>query len=581
MPKETLFHHLTLGGPAPTYIEVLTTYKRVFHERVAEGKIRPLVLPYHLYGCILLLHYLYVPHTKSRIAYAARWPVLACIIWFQWKTLWETSSENQAIAFAAGLTAAWGVFWSVTWLLLYRPQWDAMRVQRRKLVTDTRQTRKSTVVGFGIGNNVHTNGHTKGGEKKGEMVWQEGSNGESANGLRYRAHGNGTTKAEERAGKYETNETTVAYLDEAEMRDGVEYQYFWQSCPETLLERIPWAIDLLMNFRGPGWNWAIPPLPDLPPFVKAKLGEPVNEASKSAISSVGLRRFDTRKDIFNYRVPQFVGGYLVLDILKTTIMKDSYYVLGPNTYDVPPHLANLTPFQLKLFRQCLTSITISVALEMVFMLLPLGMCLLCGPSVLGLRAEAWYYPSTWGSFSNISNKGLNGLWGGWWHQTFRFVFAAPTNYLIKNGYLKARSTAAKLSALFFAFGISGCLHAAGSVTQFPLTHPWQAPVFFMLQALGILIQSTVCLYLRPQISQLPKVVRQAGNVMFTWTWLWYTGWLLVDDFARGGIWLFEPLPISPLRALGFGSGDDSWWCWGDLGVRWYWGKHWWDSGIAI
>ncbi|KAG0651113.1 hypothetical protein D0Z07_2876 [Hyphodiscus hymeniophilus] len=570
MPKEALFPHLTSTGPAPTYIEVLTTYKRVFYERVAGGKLRPLVLPYHLYGCLLVLTYLYIPHTKSRFAYGARWPVVACVIWFQWKVLWETSSENQAVAFAAGLTAGWGVVWSLTWLLLCRPQWDAKRVQRR-VVRDGRATTKADDVGATTQSNGRTNG---------EAVWQNGSHSTDPDKyVRKRTHINGTTKAETH--QEHGDGETVSYSDESEKRDGVEYEYYWQSCPSKLSERIPWTMDLLMNFRGPGWNWAIPPMPALPPFVKAKIGEDIDEASIRGVSSVGLRRFDTRRDLFNYRIPQFIGGYFVLDILKTTIMRDPYYVFGPNTYALPSHLAALTTFQLKLFRQLLNSITVVVALEMVFMLMPLGMSLLCGPSIVGLRGEAWYYPSTWGPFSNILNKGLNGLWGGWWHQTFRFVFTAPANYLIKNGYVKARSTEAKLSGLFFAFGISGFLHAAGSVTQFALSHPWQAPTFFMLQALGILIQTVVCVHLRSQITQLPKIIRQAGNVIFTWTWLWYTSWLLVDDFARGGIWLWEPLPISPTRALGFGSGDDSWWCWGDMGIRWYSGRHWWDSGIAL
>ena len=569
MPKERLFPHLTSTGPAPTYIEVLTTYKRVFYERVADGKVRPLVLPYHLYGCLLLLTYLYIPHTRNRVAYAARWPVLACIAWFQWKTLWETSSESQAIAFAVGLTASWGLVWSITWLLLYRPQWDAKRVQRRKLVRDRRRDEKLMAEGDEAGIALQSNGHANG------DTWAQNGSAALDKGLRRRAH------VEQADDQLKSRGKTAAYVDAAEVRDGVEYEYFWQSCPTPLSERIPWTMDLLMNFRGPGWNWAIPPMPALPPFVKAKLGEHVDEASKSGVSSVGLRRFDTRRDLFNYRIPQFVGGYFILDVLKTMLMKDPYYVFGPNTYALPPHLANLTPFQLKLFRQCLNSLTVVLALEMVFMLVPLSMCLLAGPSVVGLRGEPWYYSSTWGSFSNIFNKGLNGLWGGWWHQTFRFVFAAPTNYLIEQGYIRPRSTEAKLCALFFAFGISGLLHAAGSVTQISYSHPWQAPVFFMLQALGILIQTVGCTYLRPQLMQLPKVVRQIGNIFFTWTWLWYTGWLLVDDFARGGIWLWEPLPISPMRALGFGSGDDSWWCWGDMGVRWYTGKHWWDSGIAL
>jgi hypothetical protein len=400
-------------------------------------------------------------------------------------------------------------------------------------------------------------------------------------GLRHRSQANGITKAEKVNGQPQKQGNGEVYADEAEQRDGVQYEYFWQTCPKKLSDRIPWTMDLLMNFRGPGWNWAIPPMPALPPFVKAQLGEPIDGASKSGISSTGLRRFDARRDLLRYRMPQFVAQYFILDVLKTTIMHDPYYVFGPNTYALPPHLAKLTPVQLELFRTTLNACCVITALEMVFTLMPLSMSLLLGPKVFGLRAEAWYFPSTWGSFDNILNKGLNGLWGGWWHQTFRFAFSAPTNYLIEKGYVKARSMEARLCALFFAFGISGILHAGGSVTQIARSNPWQAPVFFMLQALGIFIQTAFCSVLHPQIKTLPKLVRQAGNLLFTCSWLFYTGWLLIDDFARGGIWLWEPIPISPTRALGFGSGDDSWWCWGDLGIGWYTGMHWWESGISL
>jgi hypothetical protein len=568
MPSETLFPHLSSTGPAPTYIEVLTTYKRVLQTRVAEGSIRPFVLPYNLYGCFLLLTYLYIPHKKSPIVYAARWPVLAVILWFQWKTLWETTSENQAVAFATGLISSYGAVLSVIWLVLMRPQWDAKRIERR-IKKDTRDGGVNASEDPGV--IPHANGQASNGTAN-------GSNG-SVSDLRHRGQQNGNAKTET-GGRLANEKTAEIYVDEAEERDGVRYEYFWQSCPDKLSDRIPWTMDLIMNFRGPGWNWGIPPLPALPPFVKAHLGEPIDAKSKSGLSSVGLRRFDTRRALFRYRMPQFVIGYIVLDILKTTIMHDPYYVFGPNTYALPSHLKDLTPFQLKLFRQILNGLTVTIALEMVFMLMPLLMCLILGPSVVGLRGEAWYYPSTWGSFNNILDNGLNGLWGGWWHQTFRFAFAAPTNYLIEHNYVKPRSMQAKLSALLFAFGISGLLHTAGSVTSFAKSNPWQAPAFFMSQAFGILLQSTVC-GLLPQIKKLPKVIRQAGNFLFTWTWIWYTGWLLIDDFARGGIWLWEPLPISPTRALGFGSGDDCWWCWGDSGLGWYTGKHWWESGISL
>lgn len=75
--------------------------------------------------------------------------------------------------------------------------------------------------------------------------------------------------------------------------------------------------------------------------------------------------------------------------------------------------------------------------------------------------------------------------------------------------------------------------------------------------------------------------RAAGNFAFTFTWLYCTSPLLIDDFARGGVWLFQPVAVSPLRALGYGEPGDSWWCWENVRISWYTGKHWWERGIAL
>jgi hypothetical protein len=103
----------------------------------------------------------------------------------------------------------------------------------------------------------------------------------------------------------------------------------------------------------------------------------------------------------------------------------------------------------------------------------------------------------------------------------------------------------------------------------------------MLQAVGIVLQMIACTALGPAIKKMPRVVRKLGNFAFVFAWMFYTGWWLTDDFARGGVWLYEALPISPLRGLGFGVAGDGWWCWEPLGVGWYTGKHWWESGIGL
>ena len=76
-------------------------------------------------------------------------------------------------------------------------------------------------------------------------------------------------------------------------------------------------------------------------------------------------------------------------------------------------------------------------------------------------------------------------------------------------------------------------------------------------------------------------VRMFGNFAATYTWLYYTAPLLVDDFAKGGIWLFEPIPFSPLRGLGFGAEGEGWWCWHGRLIGWHHGARWWQSGISF
>ncbi|KAH7363782.1 hypothetical protein BKA65DRAFT_389234 [Rhexocercosporidium sp. MPI-PUGE-AT-0058] len=545
----TLFPHHSSTGPPPSHLEVLAAYRSSFASLVERGSLRPLVLPYHLYGCLLLLLYLCIPHTQQPIVYALRWPVLGVILAFQWKTLWEATSTSMATGYAAGLVAAWGAVWSVTWLVLNRPQFDAKRIDRRRRVG-------------------------RSGVERGKAEEVQGKEDTRQENGRATGHTNGSADLKYR-GKAE-GET-----NEKQEQDDAGMEYYWQTYPDNFLERFTWTSDLLINFRGPGWNWAIPPLPPMPPFIENQLGEEVTAQSISGKSSIGLQRYDTHSDLARARLPTFVLGYFLLDILKVVMMKDPYYIFGPNTYALPAHLQGYSPTTLQFMRQAISSLAIIVSLEMTFMLAPIFLCLICGPAIFGLRAESWYYSTTWGSWSNVTHKGLNGLWGGWWHQTFRFAFSAPSNYLIKNGYVKAGSPMAKFLAFVSAFGISGMLHAAGSLSQFPRTYASHALVFFMLQALGIVVQMSVCSAGHGVIRKSPAVTRRMGNFVFVFCWLFYTGSWLIDDFARGGIWLYEPIPFSVLRGLGFGEKGEGWWCWEHLGVGWYKGRHWWESGIAI
>lgn len=188
-----------------------------------------------------------------------------------------------------------------------------------------------------------------------------------------------------------------------------------------------------------------------------------------------------------------------------------------------------------------------------------------------------------GSYSVVLDKGLAGWWAGWWHQTFRLAFEGPATRIMEALHIEKKSPSGRAISLFVAFFLSGCLHACGSYTQLGDTRPLLGPMrFFLLQAVGILMQTTATAWLEKVgfLERLPRVVKQAANFVIVHIWLYYTAPLLVDDFARGGVWLYEPVAISPLRALGFGAKDDGLFCW-DRMVWWRTGKHWWDTGIAL
>ena len=108
--------------------------------------------------------------------------------------------------------------------------------------------------------------------------------------------------------------------------------------------------------------------------------------------------------------------------------------------------------------------------------------------------------------------------------------------------------------------------------------------FFLLQAVGIFVEA--CLTQAAKEAglggNLPSWLKRGWTFLYVHVWFYYTAHLLCDDFAQAGVWLFEPIPISLFRGLGFGpDARDGWWCWGGQLVRWHRGDTWWTTGIAF
>lgn len=258
------------------------------------------------------------------------------------------------------------------------------------------------------------------------------------------------------------------------------------------------------------------------------------------------------------------------------------YFLGNVTAPPPAHLPLLittSPFLSHLYRMLVSLVGISIALRAIFNLSPLFFVGVLGQNWLGLRAEPWMYSDLFGSPMYLLKTGLIGWWGAFWHQIFRFGFEAPTVFILRHLGWDRRSVKARVAMTLVGFFLSGMLHAAGSYTSWPTSYPILPLAFFVLQAFGVIVEAATLRYLR--LTRLyhhtPGWARIGSRIIFLSIWMLCTAPLLVDDFARSGIWLTEPVPVSVIR----GIAGKRWWCWHGGNLRLHTGDSWWKSGLAV
>ncbi|KAK3310055.1 uncharacterized protein B0T15DRAFT_517234 [Chaetomium strumarium] len=531
-------------------------YQKTFHAAVAAGEVTPFVIPWSFIGVFFLpLFYLSIPHTTRPWLYRLRWAVAAAVIYLNIRLMQTTSAGNMAVAYSTGLAAVWGTIWNLRVLIFTHPQRDAARVERRP--------RRS-----------HENGFSKDEkEKPGAMV--------------------------------AVDESVAASLRH-------NHEYFWQPFPAqaSFLTRLGWTADLLTSLRGGGWNFCIssiphPPLPErLPDPARGGGNEALPPARLDLIplaSRSGTSRSRTYASFLRSRLLQFTVSYLTIDILTITMRRDPYFLLGPDYVshqpDLPlPNFMTALPLPgitIPLARTLPAAAGILAGLHLYFALLQLVCVFLLPARIVGPRfVELWQHPTLFGSFRlSVCDRGLAGFWGGWWHQTFRLGFTAPVRFLLfprvrlshsrgATGGARARAAAEMLLAFF----LSGVLHAAGGITSVarPTTVAWTPVAFFVSQAVGVMLQTGWCALLGTHKREFSRWARRAGNLLFAAAWLLLTARGLIDDMSRAGLWLFEPVPVSPLRMMGLGSPGESWWRWdGEYGLRWYTGRRWWESGIRL
>ncbi|KAK4961085.1 hypothetical protein LTR10_001575 [Elasticomyces elasticus] len=530
--------------------EVNLYYDEVYFALIKSGQAHPFIYPWATGGAAIVLLYLLIDHRKSPVLRWLRCPVFAFLLAYQGWCIATNRARSPAAAFGVGLISSWGTLWVAAIMIVNDCQTDFSRVERRSSSDEA------------------------------------GSNGAVTNGSVQNQPTNQKTKSASDPIAPTTNDISPKH----------EQLLYWQSYPtSSFLSRIDWVADVFCSFRGVGWNWQTSGIPPPPKWIKDQLRQHENAGGASdkptsmavTTSRSGIRRFANRSELIRNTAINITIGYIALDIIVTLMHKDPYF-WGYIESKAPAHLPHViqdSDFLTHVYRLLLSLAGIYAALATIFKLGPAFFCGMLGPRWLGVRGEAWMNPADmFGSYNMVFTKGLAGWWGGWWHQTFRFAFEAPTSRLLEVTGIDKRSAAGKALSLFIAFFLSGCLHAAGSYTQLGDTRPLLGPFqFFMLQAIGILAQTLATQQMKKMglLQSCPKLLCQATNFVLVHVWLYYTAPLLVDDFARGGVWLFEPIAFSPLRGLGFGAPDDQFFAmWHGL-AWWRTGDHWWDSGIAL
>lgn len=557
------------------YQAAVADRQRLYDEAIESGKYLPFIYPWDSFSALgLLLCVLFVPSLPSRL----HRPItllaffLICLLCFS--VIFKTRMINFAGGYGLGLMCVWGIIMTGVLVLINDPSKKFVRLERRPLAS----TKKSAGPA----------------EADGDVTSASSAVNAENQTLRTREQHNGQQSA--RLSRANVDGAFPLYSD----------SLAWQAFPQSLNHRIDWAFDLITSFRGPNWNFRLSSLPLIivppPPKGFTVSARFVYDHSKSA------QEQPTLHTIQRTAIKSFVAFYLLTDLLKAVMMTDPYFfALAPLSSSSPwPVLSTLNSSPVvkhmvtKLIRLGITLLAVFSGLSLIFSLSPIFFTIilprLLPPRVLDRITASpilhpSLYPPYWSSpISSLSSttSALGHIWSKSWHQLFRYGITAPS---------ASFQTRRPIVRPLTAFTLTALLHASASHTAFPPNPANNPPrpilgpgVFFLLQPLGIALQTylnTRILHLR----HLPRPAVQLANLLFLLIWSYTTGPLLADDFARCGLWMFEPVPFSLFRPLLLG---DRVLQWHGQGQRWVslWPPPdmaeeqrrqwpWWRSGLAI
>ena len=334
--------------------------------------------------------------------------------------------------------------------------------------------------------------------------------------------------------------------DKGELAKNVKEELF----PINLGRRLKWVLTVLVSLRFTGW----------------KIGDPSHDRNQpsSRISRIEFLKGQSMA---------VLGCYLSADAASCYAHTDPYFTTSEMSIDTPyPPLEAKTSATLIILKFLPPRVLRSTVLAAHIYGLVKGAFLLptlpaVGLNALGLLSDDWSpqsWPAFFGDFRAISDRGLRGLWGSWWHGFNRYVTAAHGRGVADYLELSPKSWLRYALLVISAFFFSGAMHM-GMIPPQPKSTSYSANMmrlhiagFFWVQILGFGVELTIS---RLVERFAPTIVnwRTTKAVVLLWVaaWLSLVLHLLTVPFREIGYWQYHAVPISVFRGLA-GTGWTSW-----------------------
>lgn len=315
-----------------------------------------------------------------------------------------------------------------------------------------------------------------------------------------------------------------------------------QRYPPSLATRISWVLTLLSSIRLNNW----------------RIGHTSHDTAQPPAPA-----FRSRKHFLLQSLISALRGYIVLDLTRAYVDYDEYFTSTsiPMTSPLPFDSGSSMPATAQFVRTMIIGAQAWALISQMFYapaILPVIF------NALGLLPDTWS-PHNWvpffGPARTIFTSGVRGFWGGYWHQTMRWMTSGPAYFLCDKLGLEGGGLARYAIISCSAFLLSGITHmglvppeplhasvSANSIRMYVAAFFWLQPVAMMIEVIVAKLAVRV-LPLKVLLSPQLRVVRAVVNGVWVLAWFTLCITLLGEAGRQLGYWRVWPMPVSVWRGL--------------------------------